>query len=379
MPNRNWSVGEIRLTMPLKALASRSDSIWTFDVKAVFDLGVEDINEADLIIIQRQASPFVKRLVCLLSKANIPYVFEIDDYLWGGMPGGLDSSRVWARRRDDLIEIMRDAACVTTTTFRLAARIETINQKVAIIPNALPDSTISENHADAQDLRPTLILAASDTMMLDGIMPALKRVVQEKDVQIVAIGAVSEQLSAASMEHVKYPILEYARFEETISRFPNAIGLIPCDSTEFSQCKSPIKFYSYVKAGIPVIASNTPPYSDAIVSHVNGVLSENSFAAWYEAMVNLLSNEADRKKYIASYGKMSIPSLQESASLWEGVFLELLGKSESGSRCRLEHLPSSFDWRFLGYLFSFKKYLSLFSLLRRNGISALFRLFRKGM
>ncbi len=377
MPIRTWSVGEIRLGMPLRMLASLEKTRWDIEIKAVFDLTVQDFKDVDIVVIQRQASPFIVRLARKLTKFGIPYIFEIDDYLWGEMPANLESSGVWRRRRKELISLMQHAAAVTTTTARLASKIKPLNKKTVVIPNALPPMDIDPGRS--VDSTPTIIIASTDNMAMDEVIPALQRIKSEYEIQIVAIGIVASQLQAAGMEIVPYPILDYTDFCLTIRRFVNAVGLIPCDTSDFSQCKSPVKFLSYAAAKIPVVASDTPPYSDIMEPDVTGKLVKNNSAAWYEAIREMLCKRGERDRYVDNCSQRNFTSLEQSALLWERVFSETLEQTDSTGHLQIKKLPSAFDWSFFRYTIDINKYRSLFRLLKQNGISTVFSLFRKGM
>jgi glycosyltransferase involved in cell wall biosynthesis len=75
-----------------------------------------------------------------------------------------------------------------------------------------------------------------------------------------------------------------------VASLHNPIGLIPLGTSAFDQCKSAIKFYDYAAIGVPTLCSETPPYSDAVVSGQTGLLVAPSSAAWEAAILNVLDN-----------------------------------------------------------------------------------------
>jgi len=76
------------------------------------------------------------------------------------------------------------------------------------------------------------------------------------------------------------------------------IGICPLLPNEFSRCKSAIKFAEYGALGIPVVASDCPPYSDAIKPGRTGFLAGDD-EDWVEALEELI-NDPDRRREVGA-------------------------------------------------------------------------------
>jgi hypothetical protein len=70
------------------------------------------------------------------------------------------------------------------------------------------------------------------------------------------------------------------------------LAVVP-DGPHFA-CKFYNKFVEYTAAGVPAIYSKAPPYTDAVAHGVNGWLTENTVAAWADAIRTLLADPALR-------------------------------------------------------------------------------------
>ena len=133
MPNRSWTVGEIRLKEPLKAVCQAHAEIECRFV-AVFDVTSEDLENTNIVILQRIASPFVERLAKKLLALQIPYIYEIDDLLWN-MPRELLSFSAWSRNKKRLFFLLKNASAITTSTQNLADKLCELNKNIYVIPN----------------------------------------------------------------------------------------------------------------------------------------------------------------------------------------------------------------------------------------------------
>jgi glycosyltransferase involved in cell wall biosynthesis len=74
------------------------------------------------------------------------------------------------------------------------------------------------------------------------------------------------------------------------------VGIAPLVDNAFNRYKSDIKYLDYAAAGIPGIFSAVPAYQNSVVDHFNGLLVENTTAAWTVALDELIRDEALREK-----------------------------------------------------------------------------------
>ena len=114
-------------------------------------------------------------------------------------------------------------------------------------------------------------------------------------IKIITVGHTSKAVNSAGIISISHPILPHSDFMSLISRLENPIGLLPLDDSEFSSCKSPIKYFDYASASIPAICSNVPPYADYVVHQQTGLLVENTTEAWVNAMESLIQSTPQRQ------------------------------------------------------------------------------------
>jgi hypothetical protein len=117
-----------------------------------------------------------------------------------------------------------------------------------------------------------------------------------ESIKLVVIGPIGDVFEREGLRFDAFPILSYAEFAKLLQTLVNPIGLIPLDNSEFSNCKSPIKYFDYSVAQIPAICSNVPPYSDYVQNGINGLLVENTSTSWINAIDTLIQSIDERQR-----------------------------------------------------------------------------------
>lgn len=254
----------------------------------------------DIFILQRGCNKEALAIANLIAGEKKFLIYEIDDLLTD-MPEFLLGHAHSERNSFYIKKIIKKCNLVSTTNHTLGQKITVKNGNYFIIPNyAYPFHAPQAITDPDNKLLATLVIAASDSIRLDFLIPSLKSI-QEKyrnTVIIVTIGAISNTVKNHGIKTESYEILEQDAFMQLIGSFINPIGILPLDDSEFSSCKSPIKYFDYTVAAIPTIASNVSPYKDVIRNNQTGILTENSSAAWIEAIEKLIQSFERRSSII---------------------------------------------------------------------------------
>jgi 2-polyprenyl-3-methyl-5-hydroxy-6-metoxy-1,4-benzoquinol methylase/glycosyltransferase involved in cell wall biosynthesis len=257
----------------------------------------EDLVWGDVFVFERMGGTHTLRMINLLKQYGKRVVFEIDDLLTE-LPDFLAHHRGSPETQLSLRNAITQADLVTTTTPRLAARLATLNPQVVCVPNCIKDMPPARAaHGNALAPKVTLIIASSDTVLVDYLIAPLKHI-QAKygdQIKVVVVGPIDKALKKGGIQFERAPILTYPKFVELLQTLVNPIGLIPLDNSIFSSCKSPIKYFDYASASIPAICSNVPPYSDYVVHEQTGLLVENTNEAWISAIESLIQSTGTRQ------------------------------------------------------------------------------------
>lgn len=296
VPNIDGGLFHFRVLTPLNNWAKRFGGSVRFRV--IGEHHADDLVWGDVFLFQRIGGAYTLHLIKVLKAHNKRVIFEIDDLLTE-LPDFLAHHRGSPETQQSLLDAISLADAVTTTTHRLASRLNLINPNVHCVPNciaALPDKRLA--HDDNSQIKATLVVASSDTVMVDVLMVPLK-FIQDKygtQLRLVVVGPIGTALAKTGLRFERLPILSYTEFKNLLKTLVNPIGLIPLDDSVFSSCKSPIKFLDYSAAQIPSICSDVPPYSDYIENGTTGLLVINDNQTWIKAIETLIQSADERHR-----------------------------------------------------------------------------------
>lgn len=316
-----WAVGDIRLVTPLTRWADLFPGHVRF--KTIYDFTKRDLKWATVLILQRQANPYLVYLARAFKNSGRSLIFEIDDLLTE-VPAHLSAYRHHAKTRTDLIRVMGEADIITVTTERLKRSLASYhNDIVPIMSSICSDLDEKGSTATATPPCPTVLLASSDTVGCDFIIDALKALQADPQIQIriVTIGAIGNFLAAKGLKIDQHGLMSREQFIEMARNLAPAIGVIPLDYSPFSSCKSEIKYVDYSAAGIVSACSAVPPYSDAIINGVTGVLVQNTPEAWETALRKLFADPSASTAMAAAaqHHCMQRYDLDVAAEIWNNT------------------------------------------------------------
>ena len=378
LPGTGSALSEIRLRLPLERWALQTGG----DVKFadINDFAKTDLEWGDVYIFQRQASAYVIELVKQLIKNGKQIVFEIDDLLTD-LPPFLSHHAASANaEKPHIVNLMRLANAVTFTTKRLGKEISRYSANLHCIPNCSDGTARVAKHSNAHSNQVTLVVASSDAVLVDFIAPALKLIQSKYAVRILGIGPPGEFLERLGLKIEKINNMPYLNFKSFIASLDNGIGIIPLDSSLFSSCKSPIKYFDYSAAGIPTICSDVPPYSDHVRHNKNGLLAANTTAAWFSALESLILNHNKRVDLASSASAyvMENYSINMAALAWGKLAQSLIGEKpfirskliyahDNGSRVTSKN---SLIW-LATKIYSPNAYLAALRIIKNHGLEGL--------
>lgn len=314
---------KLRLLLPLRQFASeggRSLALQSFDKFALSDL-----QWGDVFVMQRGCTQQALRIAQLIEVTGKPLIYEIDDLLTA-LPAFLGHHSAFVKNRKNILKCMNSASIVTVTNERLATALGVPRSKVAICPNFARPTSDLPIFADPMigEGAVTLIVASSDRVLVDFLVEPILTVQKKYGdrVRFVCIGPIGEAFKKAGVVGKYEDILAYDKFSPFMGQFTNPIGIIPLDDSVFSSCKSPVKFFDYAMAGVPVICSDTSPYKDVIDHGRNGLLVLNTNAAWVEGLSGLIDDpglrqslmQAAKEKVLREHG------IRSTVEAWRRVF-----------------------------------------------------------
>ncbi len=294
------SHAQVRLMNPLEAWARLGQGSVRFSNFA--NCTQQAVQTADVVVIQRHINDTVFEIMSWAQAAGTKVIYESDDFLLG-LPEHLAHHRASLEGFDKKMDaLLPQVDCVTVTTHRLAEhQFKSFERPIAIIPNCcIGEQLASVDQTGWQTNHATLIVASSDKVLVDFILSPIKQLLADSSLalKVVVIGPPGETFEAAGVPCERIDNQSYEDFKQLIRRFDNPLALIPLDDSTFSSCKTAIKFFDYAMAGIPVVCSNVPPYSDVITHQRHAWLTSNSAEGWVEGMRTLINSISLRQSLV---------------------------------------------------------------------------------
>lgn len=372
MPLSEWSVGDVRIRYPLGRLGELKPGKWEIVVKGVVDLVPEDFAHVSAVVLQRLSSAFAGRLAKRLKQRGVPLVFEIDDLLWE-IPGGLESAEPCRRKAGLLKQMLRQSDAITTSVPALAEELREFNADVTVIPNAIPRFESASRLIESE--KPTIVLAASDYMSIsDGLLKALRLLQRDGGIRIVVFGPTAKRLIAAELTVEVREVCSLVTFQRQLAELGNATAILPMEDSRFAKCKSPVKFWSFAEARMPMVVRDLGPYSGIARHDENAWCVEaDDFDCWIKG-IRVVVGDANRRKRFVDRATSDLPGIDTSAECWDGLLDRVCVHSSVGADFTL---PNAFEWRMLKFPFMISKWRSFLRQTRSGGLVNAMRTLRK--
>jgi 2-polyprenyl-3-methyl-5-hydroxy-6-metoxy-1,4-benzoquinol methylase len=368
LPLADWSVGNIRIRDPL--MKYRQQYGGQVRIRSIYEHQGRDIAWADTVILQRDSNQYVLGLVDTLQKMGKRVIIDMDDLLTE-IPPFLLSYDHCQQIRPYLLETLRMADAITVTTQRLKDEMTAYNSHVFVAPNCVSSAHEPARHFDSETHQVNLLVASTDTVRVDFIASALKRLADDEDLNtgIVCIGPPGDFLRETGLSVQAHENMDYAGFKAFLATLDNTIGIIPLDDSRFSACKSPVKYLDFSLAGIPAVCSDVPPYNDCVIDGENGILCTNTEDDWYQAIRELVLSVSRRTQIASAARRFSASEfpMKQAAACWNEVLTNTQpGQGQEGSELlsARRRIPL-----FLHHMMNPSAYRSALQVLRREGIS----------
>jgi 2-polyprenyl-3-methyl-5-hydroxy-6-metoxy-1,4-benzoquinol methylase/glycosyltransferase involved in cell wall biosynthesis len=282
------SIVDIRLRNPLKRWASSFGG--HVKVTSIFESDSADLTWADVIVFQRDAGEYVANLTAHLQSREKKVIFEIDDLLTQLPPFLSHHNEAIDQLLPYINKVLATADAISVSSNELASKFNLKNKNIYLTPNYSEKIGLKASHFDVHSTQVKLIVASSDKVLVDMLIAPLLKLQDELGVQVVGIGPPGDMLEKAGVKVIKHKNFSHIDFKNFIASIDNGIGVIPLDSSEFSSCKTAVKYFDYCLSGVPSICSNVLPYSVVIENEVTGILVENTLEAWSEALRKLIAS-----------------------------------------------------------------------------------------
>ncbi|KXB30136.1 hypothetical protein AT959_12235 [Dechloromonas denitrificans] len=267
------------------------------------DLGVE---WADILILSKHNSSTALGLAQLASGLGVKIVYDIDDWIFSfpAYSGGhAANNRNFAH---DIIELA-DVVTVANNELlrRLPKKIPGISP--VLMPNGMwVERYFATNRERQQLVNPRILFTNADFLKVqsakDSILTALHVFFsRHPDYVLDFFGDPFPEMFSLPFLHFTNR-MPYESYMRAIVAGDYVFAITPLgadedeESVEFNACKNPFKYINYGTAKIPGIYSNADIYKSCVQDGETGLLIENSFEAWLEALELMAYNDCLRER-----------------------------------------------------------------------------------
>lgn len=333
--------GYYRIRLPFDYMAMNGhDARYAADGKSLED------NDFPIIVAQRMGYPGFE-FQWLKMWRDHKLVWETDDDLWHVDPTNVRAMRVFTPELLAAVENCATTAhMITVSTEPLAEVMRQFNPNVHVLPNHVDDGLFQVERKRADQL--TIGWAGGDSHYrdLDMIARPVRRFLERNPkVGLHIIGAeYRDVLGVSHQPHLfindkgqkracdgikgRTADVRHTGWSKSLMGYYQAIdfdiGLAPLIPSVFNRSKSHIKALEYAALGIPVIASDEPPYRDFVVDGVTGFLVKRDHE-WGLRLRDLVNDHAMRESMGAKAREHARQfSIKEGWKLWETAYRTLL-------------------------------------------------------
>lgn len=254
----------------------------------------------DVIAAQRVDKPGSAHVWRDCRTATSRLVLEQDDNVFAIGKHNWSAYEIYSRERvqDMVMHAMEVADMVTTTTATLADVLSEFNANVVVLPNCIPAWVCGLDPRPHDRPRVGWMGGASHGLDVGVVAGPVRRFLKRHaDWQLSLVGTDYRPTFELPKDRAVFTKwIQVNDDAEGYYRLPDFdVGLAPLTPDVFNQSKSPLKAMEYGALGIPVIASDWPPYREYVRHGETGFLVKRDHE-WLHYMSLLANDEALRQK-----------------------------------------------------------------------------------
>jgi len=331
-----------------------------FETSLDSDEAIQAAFETDIILLPRPSSEEWFSFVKAARKAGKIVVADYDDdpftcsplnpyYRWIGIKewSHPEFGKVWTdgaiekdgiewfnieknmNRRDMVRAAFKKSDMVTCTTPELQEVFKKINPNTVILPNYINIDIYPRIDMVKKKVRIGWQGGVSHYEDLYNFKGVFEEISKRDDVEIVYFG--DTRMSNMFKDCRNIEVQDWVSLQAypyKLACLNIDIGVCPLVDNVFNRCKSAIKYYEYSAVGACTVASDMPPYSNAITNYKDGILVPADNKSWVDALVELIENPKKRLglRENAYDNIRENYTIQKNAHKWVDAYKELINK-----------------------------------------------------
>jgi glycosyltransferase involved in cell wall biosynthesis len=251
----------------------------------------------DLVVLTRYGLPFGKEILDYFRVKNIPVVYHIDDNLLE-IPSSLGAVIQQSQGAVEVIQerryLLENCDLIYASTTYLTEHLKSLFPQQRFFTGIYAPYMASHIHKKKKLFKAPLTIGYMGSRGhqedLELVVPALVRLLDDNPkLRFEVFGTIKMPPALVRFgARVKSHAVNkgYVGFLEKLANLDWDVGLAPLVDDKFNLCKAPTKYIEYTAAGVPVVASDIPVYSEVIPKD-GGLLVQQD---WYAALDSLLKS-----------------------------------------------------------------------------------------
>jgi len=266
---------------------------FVFDVFDLQTVATCRVDNYQLIYFFKIISPHVLEIAIAAQIKKIPVIYETDDNFLA--PAQSEYGGAHACPPGDqalLAAILPRVSLVLVYSRKSFARMRSYNPNITILPTYQHVYTDVPPKHEAGPRIVGFMGTSYKELNFGWVLPALQRIAAKySDVSFEFLGFMPPGAELLpSVRHVSFSS-DYESFIRDFKIRNWTIALAPLADVEYNLSKTNNKYREYAAAGYPGVYSNLEPYSNTVTDKVTGLLVENEFGAWENAIELLLNDQ----------------------------------------------------------------------------------------
>jgi glycosyltransferase involved in cell wall biosynthesis len=290
-----------------KAFIQRSLSVF----KRIIFL-ICNVNQFDLIIIEKELFPNIPYFIEYLFLRNTSYALDFDDNIATGYKENI-FKRIFLKNK--IQNLVKAAKFVTVCNRWYFNEFKTNNLFYLPTVVNLESYQKVKHNFETKIVSIVWIGSPSTIQYLQNVIPVLKQLSKKYPIKLKIIGA------AITIEGVDVELVEWNPLNENNDLYLADIGIMPLNDSIWDKGKCGFKLIQYMATGLPVIASSSPANSEIVSDGVNGFIIKDS-KEWYFKLEELILNKELREQFGKS-GRKKIES-NYSYQVWGNRYVNLI-------------------------------------------------------
>lgn len=259
-------------------------------------LASKAIDWADALILSKHSSEEAIQLARRAKAKGVKVIYDIDDWIFSfpSYSGGSGQNK----KLNNIKILIGMSDCITVANEILLRRLSGEYSNIFLVPNGMwvekYDGRSIERMIGMEDKRPKIVFTNADLIKMQTSKDALFTALQvffAKNTEFVLdfFGDPFPEMSSLKFLHYTNR-MPYDSYMRALVSGGYIFSISPLgaeediEAKEFNECKNPFKYLNYGAAKVPGIYSASSIYKKCISTGENGILVENNYKSWLQAL-----------------------------------------------------------------------------------------------